>query len=394
MGPAVLVEEAGLKKELSALKTLGLHRAPETVSGIRGHRILIGSQWLVNFSSNNYLGLAQHPFVIQKTASAVKKWGAGSGASRLLSGNLKIHRELEGRIASFKNEEAALILSLRTLANVGAVTALLNQTDLVLADRNNHASLIDAARLSKAKFRVYPHRDLTALEKLLGSATGHRRKLVTTDAYFSMDGTVAPLDKILEVCRRHGALLLVDEAHSTGVFGRTGRGLTEHFGVSGKIDVVMGTLSKALGSVGGFIAGTSILKETLINRSKEFIYTTAPSPASSAAALASLELIETKPEFRKKLWKNIDLVRRGLSEAGFDLMGSEGPIIPILIGDTKRAVAIKEFLAKEGIFAPAIRPPTVSKGTDRLRLSVTAQHDESDIERLLSALKKVRTKLR
>ncbi len=398
MGPAVLLEEAALKKELKSLKVAGLHRAPETIHGFRGSQIRIGSDWLINFSSNNYLGLAQHPWVIQETAVAIKKWGTGSGASRILSGNLQIHRQLEDRIASFKNEEAALIFSSGYLANLGAVTALLNETDLVLADRYNHASLIDAARLSKAKFRVYPHRDITALEKLLAAAPasggkGTRRKLVTTDAYFSMDGTVAPLNKILEVCRRHGASLLVDEAHSTGVFGRTGRGLTEHFGVSGKIDVVMGTLSKALGSVGGFIAGKAILKETLINRSKEFIYTTAPSPAASAAALASLEFIEKNPNLRKKLWINIDRARRGLSEAGFDLMDSEGPILPILIGDTKKAVAMKAFLAKEGIFAPAIRPPTVPKGTDRIRLSVTAQHSESDIERLLNALKKARAKL-
>ncbi len=392
MVSAGFLDEAGLKQNLRKRKAAGLYRSPEVIERFKGSGIRIGSAWLVNFSSNNYLGLARHPRVIQKASAALKFWGNGSGASRLLSGNLKIHRDLEEGIARFKKEEAALIFSSGYLANLGVVTALLNEKDLVLADRYNHASLIDAARLSKAKFQVYPHRDVTVLESLLARAKGFRRKLVMTDGYFSMDGTVAPLDRLSEVCRRHAAALMVDEAHSTGVFGKTGRGLTEHFRLEGKVEIVMGTLSKALGSVGGFVTGKFILRETLVNHSKEFIYTTAPSPGASAAALASLELLEKKSQIRNKLWRNTERARRGLLEAGFDLMDSEGPIIPVKIGDTKKTIAIKAFLIQEGIFAPAIRPPTVPKGSDRIRLSVTAEHDERDLEKMIKAFKKVRAK--
>lgn len=392
MNPAVLPDEAGLKRDLTELKVAGLYRAPKIIGRVEKTQIRLGRARLVNFSSNNYLGLARHPVVVQKASIALRSWGSGSGASRLLSGNLKIHCDLEDKIARFKKEEAALIFSSGYLANLGVVTALLGKEDLVLADRFNHASLIDAARLSKAKLWVYPHRDAAVLEDLLARAKGFRRKLVMTDGYFSMDGTVAPLGRLSEICRKRGATLVVDEAHSTGVFGKTGRGLTEHFGLEGKVGVVIGTLSKALGSVGGFVAGKSVLKETLINRSKEFIYTTAPSPAASAAALAALRLLEEKPEIRNKLWSNAARARRGLLEAGFDLMGSEGPIIPIQIKDTKKAMAMQEFLFHEGIFAPAIRPPTVPRGTDRIRLSVTAEHEEADLNRLLEAFKKAKDK--
>lgn len=354
----------------------------------------LGARRLVNFSSNDYLGLSRHPFVIQKASEALVEWGAGSGASRLLSGNLAIHEDLEKRLALFKKEKAARIFSSGYLANLGAVTALLNEKDLVLLDRFNHASLIDAARLSKAKFRVYPHRDMASLDRILASAGVFRRKLVVTDAYFSMDGHVAPLDRLLEVCRKRGAMLMIDEAHSTGVFGRAGQGLTDHFGLSGQIDVVMGTLSKALGSVGGFISGGSNLIEVLTNRAKEFIYTTAPSPSASAAALASLELFERKPGLLGRLRAKTLRLRQGLLGLGFDLMGSEGPIVPIRVGDPKKALALNSFLATEGYFAPAIRPPTVPKGADRIRLSVTAAHSEQEIDGLVEAFKKVKKKFK
>lgn len=385
-----VTEESSLKKEIDELRFRNLYRRPETVRAFRGAQMRLGARWLVNFSSNDYLGLSRHPFVLRKAAEALGTWGAGSGASRLLSGNLAIHEKLEDRIALFKKEEAARVFSSGYLANLGAVTALLNEKDLVLSDRYNHASLIDAARLSKAKFRIYPHNDLRALDRTLAGAGNFRRKLVMTDGYFSMDGHVAPLDRILEICKRRGALLMVDEAHSTGVFGGTGRGLTEHFSLSGEVDVVMGTLSKALGSVGGFISGKSLLCEILTNRAKEFIYTTAPSPAASAAALASLDLLEKKKELVEGLWINVARLRQGLSEAGFDLMGSEGPIVPVRVGESKKALAIKSFLDQEGYFAAAIRPPTVPKGTDRIRLSVTTAHTERQLDGLIKAFKKIK----
>lgn len=382
-----------LQTELEGLKADDLLRELQEFSFQKGPRVWFGKKELVNFSSNNYLGLAHHPRVIRKAAEALRRWGAGSGASRLLSGNLQIHADLEKKIASFKGEKAAALFSSGYLANLGAVTALLNEKDLALVDRLNHASLVDAARLSRAKLWVYPHKDISELDRLLSRAANFRRRLVLTDAYFSMDGDVAPLDRLLEVCRKRSAMLMIDEAHSTGVYGKEGRGLTEHFRLQGQIDVVMGTLSKALGSVGGYVAGKAILKEYLVNRSREFIYTTAPSPAASAAAIAALQLIEDSPLLRDRLWKNIHFLREGLLSLGFDLMGSEGPVIPVGIGDTAKALRLKAFLRNEGFYAPAIRPPTVSKGTDRIRLSVMADHSKEDLQRLLKALKKAKDKI-
>ncbi len=381
-----------LNDDLNTLRKKNLYRVAEVISSPSAAEIVIGKKRFINFSSNNYLGLATHPKVIGAAKAALERWGAGSGASRLLSGSLQIHADLEERLAWFKGEEASAVFSSGYLANLGVMTALLNEKDLVLLDRLNHASLVDAARLSKAKLWVYPHKDVVELDRLLKKASGFRRKLVVTDAYFGMDGDVAPLDKILDICERNGALLMIDEAHSTGVFGKTGHGLTEHFGLSGKIHVVMGTLSKALGSVGGFITGKKILRETIVNRSKEFIYTTAPAPAASAAALESLTIIGKEPGLRKKLWENVYFLRKGLKALGFNLMDSEGPIVPIIIGDTAKALRARDIFRKEGIFAPAIRPPTVPKGTDRIRISLMATHTEDHLEKLLGILKKARSK--
>ena len=340
----------------------------------------------LDFSSNDYLGLTQHPSVCKKTIEAVRRYGSGSGASRLISGNLKIHMELEQKLARFKKEEASLVFSSGYLANLGAITSLVDERDVVILDRLNHASLVDAARLSRAKFWVYPHKDVTALREILARAKHFRRRLVVTDAYFSMDGDVAPLDEILSVCGKTDSLLMVDEAHSTGVFGKRGRGLTERFGLEGKIPVVMGTLSKALASSGGFVAGKSVLIKTLVNRAHEFIYTTAPVPAASAAALASLEWIEKNPGKLKDFWGLIHETRLCLKDAGFNLMESEGPIIPIFIGNTKKTLKVRDFLKKKGILVSAVRPPTVPKNTDRLRISLKATHTRAQIEQLTGAL--------
>src|SRR3989338_8420890 len=383
----------GFKNELFDLKEKNIYRSLEVLNSSNSATIQIGKKSFLNFSSNNYLGLSTHPKVIEAAQSALAKWGTGSGASRLISGNLQIHEELEKELADFKGEEAATVFSSGYLANLGAVTSLLDERDVVLVDRLNHASLVDAARLSKAKLWVYPHRDVAALSKLLSRAKNFRRRLVLTDAYFSMDGDVAPLDKLLEVCRDHDTILMIDEAHSTGVYGKTGAGLSEHFGLQGQMDIVMGTLSKALGSVGGYIAGRRILREYLVNRSREFIYTTAPAPAASAAALQAVKIVQKSPDLRDKLWRNIHSVREKLTELGFDLMGSEGPVIPVLIGGTKKVLEAKELLLKKGIFAPAIRPPTVSKGTDRIRISLMATHTKAHLEELVAILKKVQKHL-
>ncbi len=384
---------SALQEELDALNKKNLFRSLEVVEAEDARYIHVQGKKFLNFASNNYLGLSTHKTVQSKAIAAIRQWGAGSGASRLVSGNLTIHEMLEKKIASFKKEEAALIFSSGYLANLGAVTALVGEKDLVLVDRLNHASLIDAARLSRAKLWVYPHRDMTALAGLLSRASGFRRKLVLTDAYFSMDGDVAPLDRLSEICRAHDAMLMVDEAHSTGVFGKRGSGLVEQFGLSGQVDVVMGTLSKALGSVGGFITGKKALREFLINHAREFVYTTAPAPSASAAALGAIQVIEKNALLRTRYWKNIHGFRKALEALDFNLMGSEGPIVPVLIGDSGKALQFKEWLRSHGIFAPAIRPPTVPKGTDRIRFSLTAVHTPSDLDYLVKTLKKAKEKI-
>ncbi|MBI4353055.1 MAG: 8-amino-7-oxononanoate synthase [Candidatus Omnitrophica bacterium] len=377
-----------LERELRDLEGRGLYRSLASISSADARFVRLSGKTCLNFSSNNYLALTTDPFLLKKIKEALRAWGSGSGASRLLSGNLEIHAELERALSSFKGEESALVFSSGYLAGLGAVTALAKEGDLVLLDRLDHASLVDAARLSRAKLWVYPHKDVSELGRLLGRSSGFRRKLVITDAYFSMDGDVAPLDSLLEVCRAHGAVLMTDEAHSTGVFGKEGSGLTERFGLAGHVDVVMGTLSKSLGSVGGFIAGKRPLRDYLINRAREFIYTTAPSPLASAAALAALRLIERKPGIRKKLWENVSFLRESLRELGFDSGDSEGPVIPLFLGETRRTLELQGFLKKEKIYAPAIRPPTVPKGGDRIRFSVTAGHEREDLEHLVRVLKK------
>ncbi len=348
---------------------------------------------LIDFSSNDYLGLANHPQVCASAHQAIRRYGTGSGASRLISGNLRIHERLEQKLAGFKGERSALIFSSGYMANLGAITTLVNEKDLVFLDRLNHASLVDAARLSHAKLWPYPHRDVDRLRELLRRSGGFRRRLVITDAYFSMDGDVAPLDKMLELCKETNSWLMIDEAHSTGVFGAHGRGLTEHFGIEGKVPVVMGTLSKALGSVGGFVAGDPVLTESLVNGARQFIYTTAPAPSASAAAIASLDWIESNPSAIANFWELIAFFRSSLKELGFDLMDSQGPIIPILLGDAAKTLKYRDFLKKEGFRVGAIRPPSVPKGTDRLRISLKATHKKSDIKRLAASLGKVARRL-
>ncbi len=380
---------ADLGSDLKRLKQAQLYRDPEIFYPVHGRP---QGPPLQDFSSNDYLGLAHHPRVVRAAKKAIDRFGSGSSASRLLSGNLRIHDDLEKELARFKKEEDALVFSSGYAANLSAVTSLLNEKDVVIMDRLNHASLIDAARLSRAKFWVYPHLDMDALSDLLKRAGSFRRILVATDAYFSMDGDVAPLNTMLELCERCGAILMIDEAHSTGVFGESGRGLTEHYQLSSKIPIVMGTLSKALGSTGGFIAGNALLKKWLLNTARPYIYTTAPTPGASAAALEAIRVIRDEPQLRKKLWNHVSRVRESLMEMGYDLMHSTGPIIPVRAKSTAKALKMKDFLKMEGFFVPAIRPPSVPKGTDRLRLSISSSHGTASIQALLKAFKKMRDK--
>ncbi len=379
---------AFIDDELRDLEGRGLRRRLRAVQGPQGPRVTVEGRALRLFCSNDYLGLANHPALIAAAKEAVERYGYGTGASRLVSGTMEAHVALEGRLAGFLGTGAALVFPSGYAANVGVIPALVGQGDAVILDRLNHASIVDGARLSGAKLLVYPHRDVERLREVLGRHTAFRRRLIVTDGVFSVDGDIAPLREIQALARQHNAILMVDDAHGTGALGERGLGTLEHHGLEG-VDVLMGSLSKALGASGGFIAGGRGLIDYLINRSRGFIFTTALPPDACAAAAAALDLVASQPELRARLWKNVGQAKRGLLAMGFDLMGSETQIIPVRIGDAKRAVEVSDFLHERGIFLSAIRPPTVPEGESRLRLTVTAAHDEEDIVCLLGAMKDV-----
>lgn len=383
-----------LQQELSELKQQGLYRFLRRVDSIQGPTVSIDGQKIILLCSNNYLGLAKHPRLINAQIEASKKFGTGACASRLISGNMLLHERLEEEIAEFKGCESAIVFSSGYMANLGAITSLVRKGDLVLSDRLNHASIIDGIRLSGAEFRVYPHKDIGRLEQLLKRSSGKFRQiLVITDGIFSMDGDIAPLPEIIKVSKRFNAILMVDDAHATGVLGKTGRGTKEYYNIKEGIDIVMGTFSKAFASLGGFIAGSNVLIDYLRNKARSFIYSTGLPPSVLASSLAAIEVVEKEPELRQNLWKNVEKIKRGLKSLGFDTMKSETQIIPILIGKEDLTMKMSESLFKEGILAVAIRPPSVPKGTSRIRVSIMATHTDGHIRRALEAFGKVGRRL-
>ena len=378
---------------LSSLKSRHLYRTLRCVASGQDAVITIHDQVYRNFGSNNYLGLANHPVVKAAAAEAVMTYGVGAGASRLITGTMTLHERCEAALAAFTGAEAALLFGGGYAANVGLIPALIESMGgpegIIFGDRYNHASLIDGCRLSRAAFKIYRHKDLDQLDRLLGRTAPRRPRLIVTDGVFSMDGDLAPLPELLALAHRHGALLLVDDAHGTGVMGATGRGTCEHFGLhhhDARL-VHMGTLSKALGGFGAFVAGSSSLIAYLQNRCRSFLYTTAPPPALAAAAIAALAIIDREPERRAALWRHRHRCVTALHQLGYDLMGSESPIIPVRIGEPATALAMAEALLVRGCFVPAIRPPTVPSGTDRLRLSLMATQTDDDIAALIDALR-------
>lgn len=379
---------------ISQLKEQGLYRTLRTLTAPQGASVRADGREMINFSSNDYLGLAFDPDVIRGAQGTAAAWGTGAGASRLVSGTLGPHGELERRLAAWVGTEAALIFPSGFQTNLGVIQALVGAGDEIFVDRFAHASLVDGARLSGAKLRVYPHADAERLAELLTRPCAGKR-LVVTDSYFSMDGDRAPLEQLIDACERAGAMLLVDEAHAFGVYGGNGRGLLHEEGLqsaagsfAGRVTAVVGTLSKSLGSQGGFVAGSAGFIEHLVNTARTFIYTTGVSPLVCGAALASLDIIEASEERRRTLWDRAAYARKNLAALGLDLGRSEGPIIPVIIGDTRRTLEIADRLREAGILGVAIRPPTVPKGTDRIRLTVTAKHTEADIDRLTDALRR------
>ena len=378
---------------LAELQAAGLIRKPVTLESAQGPRVRIGGRDYDCWCSNDYLGMANHPALIQAAKRAADEFGTGAGASRLVCGTMSIHRRLEEAIAKFKQTESALVFATGYMANVGTISSLVGRGDSVYCDRLNHASIFDGVRLSGANLRVYPHKDVDALDRLLDRQTSGA-KLVVTDTVFSMDGDIAPLPDLVDVCERRGATLMVDEAHATGVLGATGHGAIELFKLEGRVPVIMGTLSKAVGSLGGFVAGSSDLTALLVNRARSFIYSTALPPPVCAASLAGLRLIENEPERVAALWTNTRLLHDALRNMGWDIGSGETPITPLIIGEANDAVAVSKKLFGLGHFAPAIRPPTVPENTARLRLTPTAAHNTESIKRLAEALTAMRLQTR
>jgi 8-amino-7-oxononanoate synthase len=375
--------------ELAALDAQGVRRRLHSRSSPQAARLTLDGRELINFGSNDYLGLAADPRLSAAVAAALAREGWGSGASPLVTGYASLHAELERRLAELEGVEAALLFPSGFAANMGAVAALVGPGDAVFADRKNHASLWEGCRLSRADVRVYPHCDWQRLDDLLARSVRegkHRRRLIVSDSLFSMDGDLAPLVELAELAARHGAMLMIDEAHATGVFGADGRGVAQQLGVEQGIDVRVGTLSKALGSSGGFVAGSRKLIEWLVNRARPYIYSTAAPAAAAAAALAALDIVAAQPQRRRELLARAGTVRRELVAQGWDVGRSASQIIPIVVGEPLRAVELSARLLERGLWAPAIRPPTVPEGEACLRLSLTCGHTPQMIDALLGGL--------
>ena len=385
-----------LCRRLEALREQGLRRELRRVDSPQSPRVQIGGKAYLNFSSNDYLGLANHPALKDAASKAVKKFGAGAGASRLICGSLAPFHELEETLANFKGTQAALTFSTGYAAALGTITALVGKNDIIIIDKLVHACIVDAAKLSGAKLRVFDHNDLNDLESILKWATKARSKetqiLIATESIFSMDGDAAPLREIVALKERHDAWLLVDEAHATGLYGKNGRGLAEEFDVRDRIEIQMGTLGKALGASGGYICGSRALVDFLVNRARSFIFSTAPVPAAATAATAGILLVQSEAgkSLKEKLWTRVREFQSAIADPPSPIPSA---IVPLLIGDETKAVELAAKLREQGIFIPAIRYPTVARGGARLRVTLTAAHAAKDVAELLGALRTLGIKL-
>jgi len=378
-----------LNEQLESLKKAGLYRALKSLRGPQTATTIIDEKRVLQFSSNNYLGLADHPRLKAAAQEAINNYGSGSGASRLICGNLELNEKLEGKIAKLKKKENALLFNTGYMANIGIISTLMGEEDVIFSDEFNHASIIDGCMMSKAQTRVYPHKDMDALEDLLKESKQFKHRLIVTDGIFSMDGDIVSLPELVSLAKQYECMLMVDDAHATGVLGANGGGTGEHFSLEDKIDISMGTFGKALGGFGAFVAGSHMLREFLINRARTFIFTTGLPPAVIASGIAALELLEMEPEIRAKLWENVGFFKNGIKELGFDTLNSETQIIPVLVGDASLTMQMGEMLLKEGVFIQGIRPPAVAQSSSRLRITIMATHARGELEFALKALEKV-----
>ena len=378
-----------LQSEYEELEQEGLLRHLRAVMSPPIDVIILDGHYVVNLGSNNYLGLSTHHRVVAAAASATYVYGTGASGSRLISGNNVLYKTLETNLAETKRTEAALVFSSGYAANISIIPVLAGEGDLILSDALNHASIIDGCRLSRADKKIYRHCDVEHLKMLLAESSNYKRRLVVTDGVFSMDGDIAPLRNIYEVATEYGAMLLVDDAHGFGVLGKGGSGTVAHCGLAGEDIIQMGTLSKAIGGLGGYVAGSRALIELLINRARGFIFTTGLPPAMLAAADAALNVMRSSPDLRKRLLKHAETLKTALTALGYTLLPSQTQILPVVLGEPKRATNIADALLAEGVFAPAIRPPAVPSGTSRLRVTVMATHTDAGIQQAIEAFENV-----
>lgn len=385
---------AFLADEVAALRERHLYRALRVMSSAQGPIVSVDDRRVISLSSNDYLGLTHHPRLREAAMAAVRKFGVGSGAVRTIAGTMSMHEELEAELAEFKGTDAVLTFQSGFTANTGVIPTITGETDLIVSDSLNHASIIDGMRLSKAPRKIYPHADVDALRAILEEASEHGRDgtgepyrliLVVTDGVFSMDGDIAPLPGIVEAAESAGAAVFVDDAHASGVLGRDGRGSVDHFGLHGRVAIQVGTLSKAVGALGGYVAGSTALREILTQRARPFLFSTSHPPAVVAACREAIRVMQDEPDLHERLWANTRRFKAGLTRLGFDTGRSETPITPVMMGDPETAMRFSDRLLDEGVFAQPVVFPTVAIDLARIRTIVTAAHADPQIDRALEA---------
>ena len=384
---------AYLTTELTSLREQGLYRKLRILEGRQQATTTFDGRSVVNLSSNNYLGLTTHPKLVEAAIQAIRDFGVGSGSVRSIAGTMSLHMELERRLAVFKHTEAVVVFQSGFAANAGTVSSILTKEDVVISDSLNHASIIDGCRLSRAAIKVFPHKDVDAARAILKDLPASQRKLLITDGVFSMDGDLGPLPALCDLAEEFGCIMMVDDAHASGVFGRNGRGTVDHFNMHGRVDIQVGTLSKAIGSLGGYVAGSKDLIDFLYHRGRPFLFSTSHPPSVAATCLAALDVLEQEPEIIDRLWDNTRFFKAGLVELGFDTGISESPITPVFAGEGSRAMKLSDRLFEEGVFAQGIAFPTVAKDKARVRTIVTATHTTKELQFALDAFRKVGSEL-
>jgi glycine C-acetyltransferase len=378
-----------LDAELESIHRQGLYRRLRVLEDRQQATSHFDGRSVVNLSSNNYLGLTTHPKLIERAIQAIKEHGVGSGSVRTIAGTMTLHMELERRLAEFKKTEAVVVFQSGFTANSGTVSALLTKDDVIISDELNHASIIDGCRLSRAAIKVFPHKDVEAARRIVQDLPVDQRKLLITDGVFSMDGDLGPLPGLCEVAEDFGCIMMVDDAHASGVFGKNGRGTIDHFGVHGRVDIQVGTLSKAIGALGGYVAGSKALIDFLQHRARPFLFSTSHPPSVAATCIAALDVLEQEPQIIDRLWDNTRFFKAGLQRLGFNTGMSESPITPVIAGEGSRAMKLSDRLFEEGVFAQGITFPTVARDKARVRTIVTATHTQDELQFALDKFEKV-----